>query len=302
VNKRLIILLSIICFVPEAIGDTQSTTPLTKSQKRKQRHLMAPPKQAPQEPRKPGELPPTPYSKPVSLLASILRDVFEINMNLASFDFFRIAGAVFPAYVALRMHDEKIHNHFYDADHHKNKNQCVFLNHYIAQEAIAIPIIALASLSVFSHDEDLRATSRVFAIGMPFVLLAKDIIKQLRFKAAYRPYSEHFEKKGKHVCGGFPSGHMAEMSYMTVLYSMRHGVKFAVPLTALSIYVGATFVACNRHYASQIAAGTALGALYAVAASHVIDEKLERRRLKGFEMELGTTPNGNPALSFNYRY
>lgn len=247
-------------------------------------------------------LPPCPYSKPVNLFASILKDVFEIHMNLATFDFFKIAGAVFPVFVGLRMHDEKIHEHFYDAKHHKNKNQCAFLNHFVAQEAIAIPILALVSLSVFSHDEDLRATSRVFAIGMPFVLLAKDAIKQLRFKAAYRPYCEWFPKKNKHVCGGFPSGHMAEMAYMTVLYSMRHGIKFAIPLTALSIYVGATFVACNRHYASQIAAGTGLGALYAVAASHVIDEKLERRRLKGFEMGLDSMSTGNLALSFNYRY
>lgn len=249
-----------------------------------------------------AKLPPCPYSKPVNLFASILKDVFEIHMNFATFDVFKIAGAVFPAYAALRMYDEKIHEHFYDAKHHKNKNQCVFLNHYVAQEAIAIPIIALASMSVFSHDEDLRATSRVFAIGMPFVLLSKDAIKQLRFKAAYRPYCEWFPKKNKHVCGGFPSGHMAEMAYMTVLYSMRHGIKFAIPLTALSIYVGATFVACNRHYASQIAAGTALGALYAVAASHVIDEKLERRRLKDFEMGMDTNSAGNLALSFNYRY
>ncbi len=223
-------------------------------------------------------------------------------MNFATFDVFKIAGAVFPAYAALRMYDEKIHEHFYDAKHHKNKNQCVFLNHFVAQEAIAIPILALVSLSVFSHDEDLRATSRVFAIGMPFVLLSKDAIKEFRFKAAYRPYCEWFPKKNKHVCGGFPSGHMAEMAYMTVLYSMRHGIKFAIPLTALSIYVGATFVACNRHYASQIAAGAALGALYAVASSHVIDEKLERRRLKDFEMSMDTTSTGNLALSFNYRY
>ena len=249
-----------------------------------------------------AKLPPCPYSKPVNLFASILKDVYEIHMNLATFDFFKIGGAVFPVFVALRMHDETIHEHFYDSKHHKNKNQCTFLNHFVAQEAIAIPILALVSLSVFSHDEDLRATSRVFAIGMPFVLLAKDAIKQLRFKAAYRPYCEWFPKNNKHVCGGFPSGHMAEMAYMTVLYSMRHGVKFAVPLTALSIYVGATFVACNRHYSSQIAAGAALGALYAVAASHVIDQKLERKRLKGFEMGIDTTSTGNLALSFNYHY
>lgn len=295
-NLRWIIALLVVCFAPGAMASTKK-----EKEARRVRHVLA--EEAAQKRKEEDALKPQcPYSKPVSLFASILKDVFEIHINLASFDFFRIAGAVFPVFAALRMHDETIHNYFYDADHHKNKNQCAFLNHYVAQEAIAIPILGLVSLSVFSHDEDLRATSRVFAIGMPFVLIAKDIIKQLRFKAAYRPYNEHFPKKPKHVCGGFPSGHMAEMAYMTVLYSMRHGVKFAVPLTALSIYVGATFVNCNRHYASQIAAGAGLGALYAVAASRVIDAKLESRRLKQFEMGMDITPTGNPALSFNYRY
>ncbi len=286
----------VLCYVSESMTSTQK-----EKQARRARHVLGEERKKQQKEQE-ALKPQCPYSKPVNLFASILKDVFEIHINLATFDFFRIVGAVFPAFVALRMHDEKIHSHFYDADHHKNKNQCVFLNHFVAQEAIAIPILALASLSVFSHDEDLRATSRVFAIGMPFVLIAKDIIKQIRFKAAYRPYCEYFPKKPKHVCGGFPSGHMAEMGYMTVLYSMRHGVKFAVPLTALSIYVGATFVSCNRHYASQIAAGAGLGALYAVAASHVIDAKLEHNRLKQFEMGMDTTSNGNPALSFNYSY
>jgi len=296
VNVRWIIVVMVLGYI-----STSSCSVASKRKERLERQRIAEEKKL-QEQELEALKPKNPYSKPVNLFASILKDVFEIHINLATFDFFRITGAVFPVFVALRMHDEKIHQHFYDAEHHKNKNQHTCLNHFVAQEAIAIPILALASLSVFSHDEDLRATSRVFAIGMPFVLLAKDIIKQLRFKAAYRPYCEFFPKKSKHVCGGFPSGHMAELAYMTVLYSMRHGVKFAVPLTALSIYVGATFVACNRHYASQIAAGAGLGALYAVAASHVIDEKLERRRLKEIEMGLDTTSTGNLALSFNYRY
>lgn len=289
-NIRWIIALLCVCFAQESIAATP------KERKKKTRHAVC----------KNASLRPAPrdirYSEPTNLCASILKDVFEIHINLASFDFFRIGAAVFPAYIALRMADERIHGHYYDADHHKNKNQCSFFNHDVAQEAIAIPILALASLSVFSHDEDLRATSRVFTIGMPFVILAKDIIKELRFKAAYRPYSQNFAKQRKHVCGGFPSGHMAEMGYMTVLYSMRHGAKFAVPLTLLSAYVGATFVACNRHYASQIAAGAALGALYAVAASRVIDDKLEERRLKRLNLAFDTMSTGDPALSMNYQF
>lgn len=286
-NRRWIIAVLIFCAASESRGDAPRYT------KKKKRHEICKNAALANPP------PDTRYSEPVKLGASILKDVFEIHINLASFDFFRIGAAVFPPFVALRMHDEQIHNHFYDGRHHRNKNQSAFFNHDLAQEAIAIPILALASLSVFSKDEDLRATSRVFAIGMPFVILAKDMIKQLRFKAAHRPYNEWFEKKRKHVCGGFPSGHMAEMAYMTVLYSMRHGAKFAVPLTLLSAYVGATFVVCNRHYASQIAAGAGLGALYAVAASRVVDNKLDERRMKRLDWGFGTTSCGDPALAID---
>lgn len=284
---RWIIIILFLCSVADMKPEAQKII-------KKKRHMLC---------KIPVPIPQNPYySPPINFFASILKDVFEIHINLASFDFIRIASAVFPVFVGLRMHDEHIHDYFYDSKHHRNKNQSDFFNHDFAQEAIAIPIIALASMSVFSPDEDVRATSRVFAIGMPFVLLAKDLIKQLRFKAAYRPYNQFFEKKRKQVCGGFPSGHMAEMSYMTVLYSMRHGYKFAVPLTLLSAYVGATFVVCNRHYASQIAAGAGLGALYAVAASRVIDNKLEERRIKSLDFSFGTLACGSPALEVDYSF
>ena len=79
-------------------------------------------------------------------------------------------------------------------------------------------------------------------------------------------------------------------------------MKFAIPLSILSAYVGATFVVCNRHYASQIAAGAGLGALYAVAASRVIDNKLELRRLKSLDFGFDTLSTGDPALALGYKF
>lgn len=240
------------------------------------------------------------YSKPVNFFAHLCKNIFELHMNLVNFDLFRIAAITVPPFVTLRMFDEQIHDHFYDARHHKNKHKIDFFNHDVAQNAIAIPIISLASLSILGQSEDIRETSRLFALGMPFVIFTKDVIKKIRFRAAYRPYNQHFEKK--RVYGGFPSGHMAEMSFMTVLYSMRHGIKFAIPLTALSLYVGITFVTCNRHYASQIIAGAGFGALYAVAASRVVDMNMEEKRLKKFDVGFDVTCAGEPALSLQYRF
>ena len=55
-----------------------------------------------------------------------------------------------------------------------------------------------------------------------------------------------------------------------VLYGMRFGYQFAVPLGAVTAFVGTTFLACNRHYFSQLIAGAGFGAIYALAANKVI--------------------------------
>jgi len=64
---------------------------------------------------------------------------------------------------------------------------------------------------------------------------------------------------------------------MTALFGMRHGWKWAVPLSLFSTFVFADFLNCNRHYLSQLLAGVGFGLIYAFAADKVIHRRVCQR-------------------------
>lgn len=109
--------------------------------------------------------------------------------------------------------------------------------------------------------------------GFPFLWYVKDILKKSKCDANLRPHHETLSPH-KRVCGGFPSGHIAGATYIAVLYGLQFGPKAAIPLGLLSTFIGSVFLSCNRHYASQLVAGAALGSIYALAVNKVINTKL----------------------------
>ena len=230
------------------------------------------------------------YTKP------ILLDALELHRNLFTWDTLKIAGVLFPFYFGTRLIDEKLQNCFYDRHHHKNIHYIPKPCHSIAQCSIAIPIVLLGSQAFFGSTEEMRETSKIFLLGLPFVFWTKTLIKKIHFEANMRPWHESFDRYQR-SCGGFPSGHMAEATYTALVYGLRFGPRFAVPLGALALGIGATFVVCNRHYISQIVAGAGLGAVYAFAANKLIDSKKSKNLKLGFKFD-----HGKPALSINYRF
>lgn len=206
----------------------------------------------------------------------IIVDAVMLNKSIFSMNSVKIATAFTSPYLAARMVDERLQQNFYDCDNHKNVKQLPKCCYDIARVGIGIPMVALSSLALFGWNEDLRMTGRIFAIGIPFVQSGKDLIKKLRFKACLRPLHESFSKE-KRVSGGFPSGHMANVAYMTTLFGMRHGLAWGIPLGLFSTFVLVDFLNCNRHYLSQLIAGVGLGVIFGFAASKVIDQKLEAR-------------------------
>lgn len=227
---------------------------------------------------------------------TLLQDALELHKQLLSWDTFKIATAIFPLYVGTRMIDERLQNCFYDKKNHKNiyciPKQC----HDLAQWSIAIPITILSSQVLFGSTEELRETTRVFLLGLPFVFWTKNLLKKIEFDANMRPWNEYFDCT-KRASGGFPSGHMAEATYTALLYGLRFGPRFAVPLGAVATFIGVSFVACNRHYISQIVAGAGLGAVYGLAAYKLVDSKLSENIKLGFKIS-----NGGPAISASYTY
>jgi len=225
-------------------------------------------------------------------ITGAFKDVLVLHKNLFTWNSFKIISGVFPVFVAARMIDEKLQRCFYDGRFHKNINQMPSWCHEVARASIGLPIVMLGVDAFFCRNDDRRWTAQILLLGMPFVIWTKTLIKKMKFDAGLRPWNEKFSCEQR-AFGGFPSGHMAQALYMTVLYGGRYGPSFAIPLGLLASFIGVTFVSCNRHYISQVIAGSAFGAIYALAASKLVDEKLANR----VHMSVDIDEKGSPQFS-----
>jgi hypothetical protein len=234
------------------------------------------------------------------MLGSFAEDVVKINLGLLSWDSFKVFVITAPFFAGARMIDEKLHNCFFDHKHKKNRNEPAQWCKEVARLSIGIPIALLGTQAFFSRDENMQTTSQIFLTGMPFVLLAKDFFKeQLNFDLCKRPFHQTFAKEQRKF-GGFPSGHLAEATYTAVLYGMRFGVNYALPLGTIAAFVTVVFLSSNRHYLSQMIAGAGFGAMYALSANRLIDSKLAKKR--DLQLGLGTNENGGPVMKLSMRF
>lgn len=236
------------------------------------------------------------FSKASYYFGEVVVDIFDLGKNLLTVDSARIIAGFTPVYIATRWVDEDVQKSFYDGACHKNINQLPKVCHQAAQKGVAAPMVFLSSLTFFGWTEDIRLTGRMTAITLPFVQSGKDIIKKAEFKACLRPWHEEFSDK-KRSTGGFPSGHMANVTFMTALWWKRHGPKWGIPLSLFSVLVFVDFANCNRHYVSQLVAGAGLGLLFAFAADKVVTKKLNDR------LSIGPCSyNGNPGFGVSYNF
>lgn len=238
-----------------------------------------------------------PHGRLASFMGEVASDVWHLNLNLISWDTFKLISIFFPLFVGTRMIDERVQNCFYDRAHHKNINQPPAWVHDAAQYSIGIPIVLLGSYALFEKNLEKQQAGRLLLLGLPFVIWGKTLLKKINMRACYRPWNEQFSRK-KRCLGGLPSGHMSEAMYTAVLFGSRFGPKYGVPLGLLAAFLGAAFLVCNRHYASQLVAGAGLGTIYAVAANKVIDKNLSDRWSAGMECD----ENGVPLFSVSCRF
>lgn len=234
------------------------------------------------------------------MLGSFAKDVVDINLGLFSWDSLKVFVITAPFFAGARMIDEKLHNCFFDHKHKKNRNEPAQWVKEVARLSIGIPIALLGTQAFLSRDDNMQTTSQIFLTGMPFVLLAKDFFKeQLVFDLCKRPFHEKFAKEQRKF-GGFPSGHLAEATYTAVLYGMRFGPNYAVPLGSIAAFVTIIFLSSNRHYLSQMIAGAGFGAMYALSANRLIDSKLAKKR--DLRLGLATGDSGEPVMKLSMRF
>lgn len=231
-------------------------------------------------------------------MGGVMKDMFLLNKNLIAWDSFAIIASMFPFFIGSRMVDENIQRYFYDPVHHKNIRQLPHWCHDACKLMIGAPILLLGSQAFLSKEYEMRETSRMLLLGLPFVIWGKTLIKKFKFDACLRPWNEKFSCEQR-AYGGFPSGHVSEATYTAVLYGMRYGPAYAIPLGLLAATIGLTFVGCNRHLLSQVVAGAGLGAIYGVAANRVIDDKIHAHNLS---LELSVANNGKTMLGLSYRF
>lgn len=203
-----------------------------------------------------------------------IQDIINLHLNMISTETFIVIAATMSPYLISRQIDENIQCHFFSHTNHKNINQCPHWCKSLVRFGIGVPIVAFGSQLFLSKDPEWRETAWMLLLGFPFVIFGKNIIKTFDADFCLRPWHEDFCQNHKRGGGGFPSGHMAEASFIATLYGMRFGHKLAVPLTFFAAALGIIFINCNRHYLSQLIAGAGLGAIYGIAANKVIDHKL----------------------------
>jgi len=229
--------------------------------------------------------------------SEVMKETVELHRNLFSVESVRILTACAPLYVTARSVDHKLHAKFYDEKLHKNVNQPNAAACEAVEKGAIIGVVGLSSLAFFSSDEELRITSRIFAIGAASGLCAKNVIKKMRFKAGLRPWHEDFSSKERSY-GGFPSGHMFEAAYMTTVYGLQYGLKAGIPLGIFSSAMLGMSIACNRHYASQTVAGVALGVMYGLAAHQLIERKI----VEETSIDFCSDDRGLPAVRLAYYF
>lgn len=229
------------------------------------------------------------------IYANIFKDILFLNLELLHWDSFKVATSIFPFYVAARMVDEDWQSHFHCRAHHKNRNGLPTWCHSAAQYSLAIPLIGLGSLAFLGVDEEMRVAGWTFILGFPFLIFGNKINKRWQFEGCHRPWHEKFSHV-KRSGGGFPSGHMAEVTYMAALFGMRYGPKWGFPLAAYGAFVGVDFWTCNRHYLSQLVAGVGWGLMYAFASDRFIDKKVAER----VNCKMAIDFQGSPAINFSY--
>jgi len=237
-------------------------------------------------------------------LANAIKDVVSIHQYIFHWDTLKILSTTFPVYMLTRMFDEDVQSGFYHGhcmrDCHKNVNQAPKWCAELSEYSLSVPIVFMFG-SLFVGSEELRTTSWIYLLGMPFVIFGKDVFKKLQFDAAKRPWCEKFDSYERSF-GGFPSGHMAEASYVATLYGLRFGVRAAGPLALASTFVGVTFLNCNRHYLSQLVAGAGIGTIFAFAANKVIEKKLANSDTYSVSVEMNINSTGDPMVSVGWHF
>jgi hypothetical protein len=231
-----------------------------------------------------------------NLIQNFLYDTGVLHYELMSSESLKLLALFAPVYIATRHIDDSVHSCFYCPETHKNLRKMDSTACTVFVDAPLFICGGLAALVFNPWDKELALSARVFASALVPLWLVKNFFKEVRHEGCLRPRCEFF-KQHKRYYGGCPSGHMSYMAYATTFWGLHYGWKCGVPLGLFSIGVFAASVNCNRHFVSQLIAGTGLGIAYGIAANKVIS----CYESNSYACDV-VVDNGKPALQLTYSY
>jgi hypothetical protein len=226
-------------------------------------------------------------------------DFARTNFYLFSKESLLVGMLTAPFYGLARKADDRIHSSIYDCCEHKNLFDIGSCSKFFVEDVgLAIPIVGLSVGLLMSRDPNNRVTASMLIGGLCSIGIAKEALKAVSSdcEIGNRPYCSFFKKKRVH--NGFPSGHAATATYMTLLFAFRKGIKWAFPIGVYSGLIMGLMVGCNYHYASQIVAGVGLGTVYALAANKVAESRLK----ENWEINFSVSRKGAPRFLVEYSF
>lgn len=226
-------------------------------------------------------------------------DFARTNFNLFSKETLLAGFLIAPIYGFAHEADKYIHRSIYDCCEHKNLFDIGCCSKpFLEDIGMAIPILGISAGFMASKDPNNKVTGSLLLSGIISIGIVKETIKAATAdcEIGCRPYCSFFKKKRAH--NGFPSGHAATATYMTLLLAFRKGIKWAFPVGVYSGIVMGLLIGCNYHYASQVVAGIGMGTIYALAANKVAKSRLK----ENWEINFSLTRSGAPRLSLEYSF
>jgi len=237
-------------------------------------------------------------------LKHVVLDLIEINISLLSSKTFYTLGLATPLYLSALSIDTRLHYLFYDQKAHRNIRQLELFNSVLNRQMsdnLLANFIILSSLGIFSDNKNFQDIGYKLMLGLCSMGLVKKIIKLINWDGALRPNNQYFIH-GEKYYGGFPSGHLMTMSYLNTIWIQQFGLKDSSLLILATTYMFVDYLVQNRHYISQLIAGSAIGIIYGCAVNFCLNQETDKDLKTYISKEAIKLDMINKNLRFNYYF
>jgi len=216
-----------------------------------------------------------------------LKTSWDIATHLISSETIITCAALVPFYAGFTMADADVHDLFYCAEHHANTDYTPDWMHWCSERAPILPYACAGIVAMVHPDDATQSAMRTFLLGFPVLLAGYKWAKTFTFDGALRPWNQRFSSEQRSY-GGFPSGHMCEMGYITTFCALRFGSYLGVPLAVYTALIAGEFILDNRHYLSQLLAGLGWGIITGKAVNSYLGSQESHQKPYEYSMNYGS--------------